>query len=209
MTKFMRRIYSIVILYICFLSANAVAIPPAEVVNQQLIDQYGLDFTDTEPPLTPYTLAVGSDELIAQGYNVTVGALYLIKNSDNTIELISKTLSGQPAITALAYDASRDFDVIVYSSKNPDIVSGDFGDSEDVFVYDRSSGQTIRVEGLAPHDGPVNGLRVSPTGDHLVFGSDDFNFGQVVGAYHNVGNLIYIYDINQLQLSSVRFQESS
>ena len=207
MTKFMRRIIS-VFLYFSLLNAYAADIQPAEVVNQQLIDQYGLDFSNPEIQPAPYALVVGSDELIAQGHNVTIGALYLVNNSDNTTELISKTLSGQPAITELDFDASQDFNRIAYSSKDPEIVSGDFGDSEDVFVYDRSSGQTFRVEGLAPHNGPVSGLRVSPTGNHIVFESSDFNFGQIVGAYLNNENIIYIYDINQMQLSSVRHEGS-
>ena len=184
-------------IFICAIlvfSANSIA--QVEVVNQQLINDYGLDFSDAQ---VDFSLEVGADE-----------ALYLRDHSNNSLELISKTRNGQPAVIeniSNSNEASADFSKIAYVSKNPDIVSGDSGSNADVFVYDRSSDETIRVEGLRPHVGYIYGVRISPTGDHVAFDSSDTEFSETVGAHKNTyGGRLYIYDLNQKLLTNVRYE---
>ena len=211
------------LLSICFacvmIGFSTISGAQVEAVNPQLINQYGLDLSNPQPNTAPYSLVTGSDELIAQGYNMAKGALYLIDNSNNSIELISKTLSGQPALLSPQFtigygyfDASLNFEKIAYTSNNPDIVSNDSGTSIDVFIYDRSTGLTSRVEGNHPHQGFVFGLRISPMGDTVAFTSSDFDFGDsssITGPLIHFQRLIYTYNLISNDLSAVSFHVMS
>ena len=168
---------------------------PVEVVTDQLTQQYDLDFSDLNQQ-QPYRLVIGSN-----------GALYLRDNANGSHEKISKRRNGVPAPIVKnnsfikLYEATADYNKITYVSEDPFIVSGDSGSSQDVFIYDRNTGQTSRVEGYQPHQGTVSNLRISPTGDHVVFESEDRAFGNVGDNY--LDRLLYVYDLNTEFLTSV------
>lgn len=168
---------------------------PVEVVTDQLTQQYGLDFSDVNQQ-GPFRLVIGSN-----------GALYLRDNATGNFEKISKRRNGVPApiinnsSSKPNYEAAADYSKIAYVSEDPFIVSGDSGNSQDVFIYDRNTGQTVRVEGYQPHQGSASNLRISPTGDHVVFESDDRAFGNVGDNYLDA--LLYVYDLNSELLTAI------
>ena len=189
-----------------FFSQNSHA--QIEKLTPDLINQYGLNFSS--PDNEPYSLWVGTQFLIDEGYNVSVGALYLRDNNADTFELISKTLQDEPAVVTgrasvfseqslFNIDATDDYELITYISESPDIAPGDSGNNQDVFVYNRTTQQTIRVEGSQPHQGTIFGLKISPTGNHLAYLSTDKDFG-IQPSMNGDGNAIYIYNLDSTDL---------
>ena len=156
-------------LFIVFLGVSSLAHAQVEVVEQDEIDRYMLDFSENDP--NPYRLVVGP----------TNGALYLRDNSDGTHQKISQCLNGVPAAVAnrsgTFYQADDDFENIVYVSDESCISQGDNGTNEDVFVYNRTSGKTLRVPGNQPHEGDIYNVRINSEGDMVAFGSRDGGFG--------------------------------
>ena len=185
-----------------------------EVVTPALTDQYQLDFSMLPAKIEPYSLVVGTDDLVGQGYDMTIGALYLIDNTDNSIELISQTLSGQPVILELddfrfprvqrPYSATDDFRKVVYISNNANIVANDEVDTYDVFIFDRINQQTTRIQGLKPHSGEITNVRISPQGYTIAFESQDRYFGNSTLVSNNIGNagIVYLYDVQSAGLTT-------
>lgn len=185
-----------------------------EIVTAELTDQYRLDFSTPPTIIEPYSLVVGTDTLVEQGYQMTIGALYLIDNADNSIELISQTLTGQPVILELdtfrfprvqkPYGATDDFTKIVYISNDANIVINDEVDTHDVFIFDRINQQTTRIQGRKPHSGQITNVRISPAGDSIAFESQDPYFGNSTLVTNNIGNagLVYLYDVQSTQLTT-------
>ena len=174
-----------------------------EKLTPDLINQYGLNFST--PENEPYTLWVGTQFLIDEGYNVSVGALYLKDNNADTFELISKTMQNAPAIVTgranpfieaslFNIAANDDYETITYVSEDPNITPGDSGNNQDVFIYNRTSGQTTCVDGSQAHTGQIFGLKISANGNHVAFSSTDKDFG-IEPSMNGEGNAIYLYDI--------------
>ena len=206
---------------ICLFCVSQISYAQVEKITPGLINQYGLNFS-IEEQSEPYTLAIGTQLLINQGYDVSIGALYLKDNKADTLELISKTLQGQPAEiswtppyaqTSLVerVHSTDDFGLIIYVSDNPNIVAGDSGSSTDLFIYNRLTDKTSRVEGNHPQQGSqhpnqsvISQLRISPNGEHVVFTSFDKEFSDdaVNDSHYNV---IYVYDLSTLKLSALPF----
>ena len=161
-------------LSICLACISSVTFAQTQVVTQQLIDQYNLDFSDPQPQLEPYKLVIGSN-----------GALYRRDNSNNSYKKISQRMNGVPAVVETGFQgqtffqADENFETIVYVSKDPNITPGDSGDSEDVFVYSVSEDKTIRIAGNQPHQGPIREVRINAEGDTVAFGSTDWHFGDI------------------------------
>ena len=214
--------------FLCLLfSLSNIGVAQVEVVTPGLIDRYQLNLTNPEPQPGRYQLLPGSDELVSLGYDVTIGALYLLDNVNKSVELISKTLSGQPVVlepapvrsfwaagTVVPYDASDNFNKIVYVSKDNEIVSGDTDGSYDVFIVDRSKQQTTRVQGRQPHQGNIYNVRISPDSSTLAFESSDWDFGDtssVTGERAGAFEVVYIYDLSSRTLTTpiVEFNWSS
>ena len=188
---------------------STVSMAQLEVVTPALTSQYQLDFSDPTPMRDRYEVKLGSSGMIALGYNVTLGALYLYDRVNQSVELLSKNATGDPVLVeqngmgyGTNFEASEDLNTIVYVSEDPNIVIGDSGDSQDVFIYNRSTGLTERVEGNHPHEGEIMGLRISPAGDHLAFKSSDRDFGVLVGS-NPIQRVIYVYDLNSDYLATV------
>ena len=159
-------------LSICLACISSVTFAQTQVVTQQLIDQYNLDFSDPQPQLEPYKLVIGSN-----------GALYRRDNSNNSYKKISQRMNGVPAVVETGFQgqtlfqADENFETIVYVSKDPNITPGDSGDSEDVFVYSVNEDKTIRIAGNQPHQGPIQEVRINAEGNTVAFGSKDWYFG--------------------------------
>ena len=162
-------------LSVFLLAISSLTFAQPQLVTPQLIDQYNLDFSDPVPDPIPYELVVGSN-----------GALYLRDNSNGSSRKISQRMNGVPAAVvtrtsgsgeATYYQADKNFEHIVYVSKDPNITPGDSGDSEDVFVYSVSEDKTIRIQGNKPHEGLIGEVRINAEGDTVAFGSWDWYFG--------------------------------
>ena len=190
-------------------SVSGTCFAQVEQLTPNLIKQYGLDFSPVATQVKRFTVLVATSQMIANGHNLTKGALYLKDNQSNTFELISKTLNGDAAVVSgndrahlygFTFDASEDLNTIVYISDNSQIVADDTADTHDVFIYNRTTQQTYRVQGNHPHQSEVNQIRISPNAQKLAFTSSDFGFINNVnpgGSY----NVIYIYDLQTDQVS--------
>ena len=183
----------------------AQAQPLPQVVTDQLIDQYKLDLSTQPDDL--YKLVVGSN-----------GALYLRNKIDGSHEKISAQSNGVPAKVETAdygiyYQADSNFQNIVYISKNPNIVDGDSADTMDVFIYNRVTKTTVRIEGNQPHVGEIYGAWISPQGNSVAFYSRDPDFGdtsKIVGLNELVDDphayIIYVYNLNEKSLTTPAYE---
>ena len=199
------------LLSFCLFCLSSGIYAQVKVITPNHIQQYGLNFSI--PESEPYTLLTGSQYWIDLGYDVSIGSLYLRDNRADRFELISKTLQGNPAVVKgkadlfvnnhSAYmDASENFETIIYVSENPSIVSGDSGNDEDVFIYNRTTDQTVRVEANQAHQGTIGQLRISPNAKHLSFTSTDKAFSNTsIPGIEMADNAIYIYDLSTQALS--------
>ena len=200
-------IFKRIFLSACLLCITNLSQAQPQVVTQTLINQYGLDFSDPQPETVPYELVIGSN-----------GALYLRDNSNNSYKKISKRMNGVPAKVETGfpgnsltyYQADKNFDRIVYISKDPNITPGDSGDSEDVFVYSLSEDKTIRVVGNNSHEGTIRQVRINAKGDRVAFGSTDWYFGDTsrlntngagLDEFNGAVGLVYIS--NEINFDSV------
>ena len=201
--------------YRCLFASILIFVPmmglaQVEIVTPQLINNYGLNLTDSPPQTDRYELRLGSEALISQGYSVTIDALYLLDNVNKSVELISKTLSGQPVVletqrSRKPYQASDDFEKIVYVSNNNEIVSGDISGTYDVIIVDRITQQTTRIVGHQPHQGDIFDVKISPSGNAIAFESDDWDFGDssaITGYRVGDGIIVYIYDLATSSLTT-------
>ena len=213
-----------------FISSSLSAFAKVEVVTPELTTQYNLDMSTNEYRHR-YELAIGSEDLIKEGYAVIAGALYLIDNNTHSAELISKTQSGNPAILGTSktdpyihyrtnyFDATDDFSKVVYTSADSNIVANDNNSDQDVFIYDRLNQTTEIISGLKPHEGEIDVVVISPMGNNVAFESGDWLFAdtsRITSRYASAGNylfdsghLIYIYNVNQKTLTTpkINFDE--
>ena len=150
------------------LGLSAAAYSQTQVLTPELIAEYGLDFSSHDSESKPYELVLGSQALIDQGVNVVADALYLKDNASDSYELISKTLQGGAAlITNKGFDATPDFERIVFISADNNIVDGDVDNETDAFIFERSTGRTTQVNGRNADN--LSSLAISQDGQFLIY----------------------------------------
>jgi len=116
--------------------------------------QVSLTGAGTQPNGGSYNVRISGDGTVvafeSAASNLVVeggpsGAGIFVRDLDTGInELVAKDLLDLP-VNASLQDLSRDGRHVVYSSNDPDIVTGDTNGFTDVFVHDRLLGTTVRI----------------------------------------------------------------
>jgi hypothetical protein len=135
---------------------------------------------------------------IEPGINSAIRHVYYWNQTDGQIQRISQGLLGaEPDSASESAVVSADGRYICFNSYATNLVSGDTNGLNDIFLYDKDNGTTLRVQnGVTQPDGLSTSCSISRDGKFLSFESNATNL--VVGDTNGVSD-IFVYDIaNQL-----------
>jgi len=102
--------------------------------------------------------------------------IFVYDRCTGAVELVSKGLSGGfPSGSSFSPSISADGRYVAFSSQAEDLVEDDANGFEDVFVYDRQTGETV-IASVSSAEEPAVGNSFSPSisadGERLIFQSD-------------------------------------
>lgn len=135
--------------------------------------------------------------------------IYLYDRGKRTLELMSKSASGEPANNSAAHpQLTGSGRYLVFSSSASNLVAGDNNNTGDVFRRDLRTGEVILVS-VTSAGAPGNGTSFSPSisddGTRIVFVSSAFN---MIPGDANGANDIFLRDLSTATTARVSVSES-